>query len=202
MNAHINLDWVLPRRKPSAEELQDLKGDSKNQQSIGDLVGGVQSNWRRYGLSWMVKPLSGQRTNCAHQFQHGKARDAAWSFAEKLSPLSKEQRQQEIVEKMKWLHCSRCDLPSGFYGSVIIGIIRLGERGTTRQRIEIWSNWFLVFSVLDQVHIEEDQFDWRTEQGFSQILEQLYHNESRRVLATLIRLLGDFDQARKRCMII
>ncbi|MBY0484621.1 RNA polymerase sigma factor [Nitrosomonas sp.] len=34
-----------------------------------------------------------------------------------------------------------------------------------------------------------------SEQDFSKKLEQLYRNEFRRVLATLIRLLGDFDQA-------
>ncbi len=34
-----------------------------------------------------------------------------------------------------------------------------------------------------------------SQQNFPEILEQLYRNEFRRVLATLIRLLGDFDQA-------
>lgn len=33
------------------------------------------------------------------------------------------------------------------------------------------------------------------EQDLSTILELLYRNEFRRVLATLIRLIGDFDQA-------
>ncbi len=35
----------------------------------------------------------------------------------------------------------------------------------------------------------------KPEQDFSTLLERLYRNEFRRVLATLIRLLGDFDQA-------
>lgn len=35
----------------------------------------------------------------------------------------------------------------------------------------------------------------KTEQNFSIFLEQVYRNEYRRVLATLIRLIGDFDQA-------
>ncbi|WP_297323803.1 RNA polymerase sigma factor [Nitrosomonas sp.] len=37
--------------------------------------------------------------------------------------------------------------------------------------------------------------DDKSPQDFAAILEQLYRNEFRRVLATLIRLLGDFDQA-------
>lgn len=32
-------------------------------------------------------------------------------------------------------------------------------------------------------------------QNYTETLEQIYRNESRRVLATLIRLLGDIDQA-------
>ena len=35
----------------------------------------------------------------------------------------------------------------------------------------------------------------KPKEDFSGILEQLYRSEFRRVLATLIRLLGDFDQA-------
>ena len=67
-----------------------------------------------------------------------KARDAAWSFAEKLSPLSEEQRQQAIVEKDEMIALfSNVISHPGFYGSLINLAIRLGERGTTRQRIEI-----------------------------------------------------------------
>ncbi len=71
-------------------------------------------------------------------FSMEKARDAAWSFAEKLSPLPTPQRRQAILEKdeMMALFSNVISHP-GFYGSLIIGIIRLGERGTTRQRIEI-----------------------------------------------------------------
>jgi len=67
-----------------------------------------------------------------------KARDASWSFAEKLSPLTDEQRQQAITEKDDMMALfSRVISHPGFYGSLIIGIMRLGEQGTTRQRIEI-----------------------------------------------------------------
>ena len=71
-------------------------------------------------------------------FSMEKARDAAWSFAEQLSPLADEQRQQVIAEKDDMMALfSRVISHPGFYGSLILGIIRLGERGTTRQRIEI-----------------------------------------------------------------
>lgn len=71
-------------------------------------------------------------------FSMEKARDAAWSFAEKLSPLPEEQRQQAIIDKDEMIALfSRVISHPGYYPSLIIGIIRLGERGTTRRRIEI-----------------------------------------------------------------
>ncbi len=88
-------------------------------------------------LGWLNRYLGSVQTAIIN-FSMEKARDAAWSFAEKLSPLFEEQRQQEIAEKdeMMALFSNAISHP-GFYGSVIIGIIRLGERGTIRQRIEI-----------------------------------------------------------------
>jgi hypothetical protein len=67
-----------------------------------------------------------------------KARDAAWSFAETLSPQSAEQRQQQIVNKDRMIALfSNVISRPGFPVSLITKIIRLGERGTTRQIIEI-----------------------------------------------------------------
>jgi hypothetical protein len=141
MNAHINLDLgIAAAETVPPEELQSLKGDfEKINDVLAGLVGGVQSELAEIWpiLGWLNRYLGSVQTAIIN-FSMEKARDAAWSFAEKLSPLPEEQRQQEIAEKdeMMALFSNVISHP-GFYGSVIIGIIRLGERGTTRQRIEI-----------------------------------------------------------------
>lgn len=141
MNAHINLDLgIAAAETVPPGELQNLKGDfEKINQVLAGLVGGVQSElaeiWPVLGL---LNRFLGSVETAIINFSMEKARDAAWSFAEKLSPLSEVQRKQAIVEKdsMMALFSNVISHP-GFYGSLIIGIIRLGERGTTRQRIEI-----------------------------------------------------------------
>ncbi len=51
--------------------------------------------------------------------------------------------------------------------------------------------------MLDQTgfYRKVTQLNEKPEQDFSKILEELYRSEFRRVFATLVRLLGDFDQA-------
>ncbi|WP_374563412.1 DUF5995 family protein [Nitrosomonas sp.] len=141
MNAHINLDLGIAAAETMPPgELQNLKGDfDKINEVLAGLVGGVQSElaqiWPVLGL---LNRFLGSVQTAIINFSMEKARDAAWSFAEKLSPLPGPQRQQAIREKdeMMALFSNVISHP-GFYGSLIIGIIRLGERGTTRQRIEI-----------------------------------------------------------------
>ncbi|MDO9311644.1 MAG: hypothetical protein Q7T85_08095 [Nitrosomonas sp.] len=78
-----------------------------------------------------------------------KARDAAWSFAEKLFPLSEEQRQQAIIDKDEMIALfSRVISHPGYYPSLIIGIIRLGERGTRVSASKYWSDEFVGVSIL------------------------------------------------------
>lgn len=55
-----------------------------------------------------------------------------------IKPLSDEQRQKAIVEKDEVIAMfSNVISHPGFVGSLVTKAIRLGERGTTRQRIEI-----------------------------------------------------------------
>ncbi len=121
-------------------ELADLKGDfDKINGVLAGLVGDVQNElaeiWSILGL---LNRFLGSVEKIIINFSMEKARDAAWSFAEKLSPLSEEQRQQAIVEKDEMIALfSNVISHLGFYGSLINLASRLGERGTTRQRIEI-----------------------------------------------------------------
>ena len=141
MNAHINLDLgIAAAETVPPEELPNLKGDfDKINQVLASLVSDVQNEladiWMLLGL---LNRYLGSVEKTIINFSMEKARDAAWSFAEALSPLSEEQRQQEIIHKGEMIALfskviSHPDLPV----SLIIKIIRLGERGTTRQLIEI-----------------------------------------------------------------
>ena len=141
MNAHINLDLgIAAAESVPPEELQNLKGDfEKINQVLASLVGGVQSELAEiWPILGFFNRYLGSVETAIINFSMEKARDAAWSFAEQLSPLADEQRQQVIAEKDDMMALfSRVISHPGFYGSLILGIIRLGERGTTRQRIEI-----------------------------------------------------------------
>ena len=141
MNAHINLDLgIAAAETVEPEELQSLKGDfEKINDVLARLVGGVLKELAE--IWWLLGLLNrylGSVENAIINFSMGKARDAAWSFAETLSPLSEDQRQKEIVDKDKIISMfSRVISHPGFVESLVTKVIRLGERGTTCQRIEI-----------------------------------------------------------------
>jgi Family of unknown function (DUF5995) len=141
MNAHINLDLgIAAAETVPPEELPNLKGDfDKINQVLASLVSDVQKEladiWPLLGL---LNRHLGSVEKIIINFSMEKARDAAWSFAETLSPQSKEQRQKEIINKDEMIALfSKVISHPGFTASLIIKIIRLGERGTTCQRIEI-----------------------------------------------------------------
>lgn len=141
MNAHINLDLgIAAAETMPTGELASLKGDfDKINGVLAGLVGDVQKElaeiWPILGL---LNSNLGSVETAIINFSMEKARDAAWSFAEKLSPLVEEQRRQAIIDKDEMIALFSLVISHpGYYASLITGIIRLGERGTTRQRIEI-----------------------------------------------------------------
>ncbi len=89
-------------------------------------------------FSGLLSRSLGSIDNDIINFSMQKARDAAWSFAQTLAPLSDRLRQQEIVRKDQSVALfSQVISHPGLVKSLAIKVIRLGERGTTRQRIEI-----------------------------------------------------------------
>lgn len=141
MNAHINLDLgIAAAETVPPEELQSLKGDfEKINKVLAGLVGDVQSELAQiWPVLRLLNRFLGSAQTAIINFSMEKARDAAWSFAEQLSPLPTPQRQQAIREKdeMMALFSNVISHP-GVTGSIVTKLIRLGERGTTRQRIEI-----------------------------------------------------------------
>ena len=143
MNAHINLDLgIAAAETVPPEDLHKLKGDfDKINQVLANLVGGVQKElaeiWPLLGL--LNRFLGGVETVIIN-FSMENARDAAWSFAEQLSPLNQQQREQLIQAKdAMFATFSDVIMHPGITLSIVLKIVRLGERGTIRERIEILS---------------------------------------------------------------
>lgn len=144
MNAHINLDLgIAAAETVPVEELSGLKGDfDKINQILASPVGDVQDELAQiWPLLGLMNRFLGSVQTAIINFSMEKARDAAWSFAETLSPLSAAQRQQAIWDKDEAV-AAFSDVIShpGWTGSLINKIIRLGERGTTRSVSRYWSD--------------------------------------------------------------
>lgn len=141
MNAHINLDLgIAAARTVPPDQLQDLRGDfNKINTVLAGLVGGVQDELAQIWLvlRWMNRYL-GSVEDAVINFSMKKARDHAWSVAERLAPLSAEEQAREIAEiDRKTLKLAHLIRKPGVVGSTVTKIVRLGERGTIPQIIDI-----------------------------------------------------------------
>ncbi len=141
MNAHINLDLGIAVAETVAEDdLIDMKGDfDKINHVLASLVEEVQQELAKiWPLLRLFSGYLGNVDNIIINFSMEKAREAAWSFAETLTPLSDESRQQGIIKKDQAI-ASFSDVISrpGFVKSSTGIVIRLGEHGNTRQIIEV-----------------------------------------------------------------
>ncbi len=102
MNAHINLDLgIAAARTCPGEELPALKRDFDEINNIlSELVDEMQD---RIGTvsPWLgfLDRVGGRTDETIVDFSMGKARDAAWRFAERLAPLAPEQQTGEIVKQ-------------------------------------------------------------------------------------------------------
>ncbi len=143
MNAHINLDLgIAVARTVPAEELPALKNDfDKINQVLASLVGDVQKQlaeiWPK--LRWLNKHL-GSVEDAIINFSLEKARDHAWSVANTLAPLPIEEQEEEIVRLDQEVRAfAELIRHPGFVGGVVTKLIRLGERGTVPDIIDILS---------------------------------------------------------------
>ena len=141
MNAHINLDLgIAAAETVSPDQLPSLKSDfQKINEVLARLVSGVQDElaeiWPLLGLT---NYFLGSVEKVVINFSMEKARDAAWSFAEALSPLTGGPRRQAIEEKDKMIAVfSSVIMNPGMKLTLVLAVIRLGERGTVRDRIAI-----------------------------------------------------------------
>ncbi len=141
MNAHINMDLgIAAARTAPHEQLPTLQDDfNKINKILASLVEGVLEELAQI---WIVLRLLnrylGSVETAVINFSMEKARDHAWSVAERLAPLNEAEQAREIEqldgEAMKLTRLVRYP---GTVGGTVNKIIRLGERGTVRRIIEI-----------------------------------------------------------------
>lgn len=139
MNAHISLDLGIAAAEISkGKNITELHADFiKINNILSALVGAIQE---RLAEIWpnLKKLLSKSKDvdDFLIDFSMELARDGAWAFAKELSekPLSEWERciatrDQAIAKKAKIV------TDPGFIGSIIFGVIRLGESGSVSKRI-------------------------------------------------------------------
>ncbi|MEM9548869.1 MAG: DUF5995 family protein [Bacteroidota bacterium] len=141
MNAHINLDLGIAAATVSeGKPIQDLHSDfNKINTILADLIGEVESELSQIWptLKKILKYTQKLDTFLIN-FSMEIARDGAWDFAVKLSENNSTDWLQLIGEKdAKVANYANTILSPGFLIGLIFKIIRLGERGTVRRKIEI-----------------------------------------------------------------
>jgi len=143
MNAHINLDLgIAAARTAPHEQLPDLQDDfNKINTILASLVGEVEDElaqiWIMLGL---LDRFLGNIDEAIINFSMKKARDHAWSVAERLAPLNEAEQAREIERlDSEMLKLARLVRYPGIVGGMVTKIIRLGERGTVPRIIEILS---------------------------------------------------------------
>jgi hypothetical protein len=141
MNAHINLDLGIAVAEIAAgSRLEDLAADFEHINSIlAELTETVRREMERIwpALRWLDR-LARDEEDAVINFSMTKARDAAWRLAERLTPLSREQRRGAVDEAD--ICASELGLlvrGPGFLTSTWLLLIRLGELASVRAVIDI-----------------------------------------------------------------
>ncbi|NQZ58045.1 MAG: hypothetical protein HRT88_11355 [Lentisphaeraceae bacterium] len=137
MNAHINLDLghaaaVLMK----GQDINDLKGDfDKINEVLASLVGQVETSLSKvWPTLKVILKFSGKVDDFLINFSMGIARDGAWKFATELA-ASTDFEQELRKRDAKVAKIAKLVKKPGFVVSFIFKLIRLGERGTVKQKI-------------------------------------------------------------------
>jgi hypothetical protein len=143
MNAHINLDLgIAAARTSPGEAVHGLKNDfNKINEILAALVDGVEQElaqvWPVLGL---LDHTAGRTDEILINFNMQRARDHAWKVAEKLAPLESAEQVSAINELDAEIALfGRVIRNPGFVIGTVNKIIRLGERGTIPQIIDLLS---------------------------------------------------------------
>jgi len=140
MNAHINLDLgIAAAEVMKGKNINDLKGDfDKINKVLSSLVHEVQNDLAKVWptLKQLLK-WTGKADDFLVDFSMKIARDGAWKFAVELAKTPEKQQ----VDFIKTRDQSVADVGNlitspGLLISIIFGIIRLGEKGSTQKKIK------------------------------------------------------------------
>ncbi len=140
MNAHINFDLGIAAAEVSkGNNIHDLQNDfNKINTILSSLVTEVQNNlaniWPR--LKWILKKTN-KVDDFLVDFSMELSRNGAWKFAVSLAG-SPEYDIHHLIQSRDIIIAEKTKLitSSGFYPTLIFGIIRIGERGSVKQKIE------------------------------------------------------------------
>lgn len=143
INAHINLDLAVAAAEACpGPELAGLKNDFDRINGIlaalvDDVKAELTAIWPLLG--WLDR-LSGAAEDVLINFSMTKARDCAWQAAERLAATAPAQR-GSIVEELdsQAAAIARVVKRPGVVAGTVTRLIRLGERKTVREVIEILS---------------------------------------------------------------
>lgn len=144
MNAHINLDLGIAAAEVTKDSnIDDLENDfNKINQILSSLVIEVQNDLSNIWPT-LAKILRKTKKvdDLVVDFSMELARDGAWKFAKQLASLKEINFQGAIIERDKKIAQKvNLILGPGLMAKVILKIIRLGERGTIKERIRHLAN--------------------------------------------------------------
>lgn len=144
MNAHINLDLGIAAAEVSKnKDINNLKDDfNKINEILSSLVNEVQNDlaniWPK--LKWILQKTK-KVDDFLVDFSMEIARNEAWEFATTLANKSTSELEKLITEK-DTITAKKAKFISnpGAIVSMVLGIIRLGEKGTVSDKIKELKN--------------------------------------------------------------
>lgn len=141
MNAHINLDLgIAAARTAPAGELPGLRDDFNRINAIlARLVDHVQDHLSEIWPLFRILDHTAARTDEATiNFAMEKARDQAWRVAERLAPLALPDQGAVIARLDRDVAAFGGTVRRpGLWISSVLKVVRLGERGSVREKIEV-----------------------------------------------------------------
>lgn len=140
MNAHINLDLGIAAAEVSQNKNINMQQNDFNKINsiLSSLVAEVQNNladiWPR--LKWILQRTKGV-DDFLVDFSMQLARDGAWEFAVSLANTPATGLNAAIAARdLKVAEKSKIITKPGFIPNLIFGVIRIGERGSVKEKIE------------------------------------------------------------------
>ena len=144
MNAHINLDLGIAAASVSEkDDINALQNDfNKINTILSSLVNEVQGKlaaiWPR--LKWILQKTKGV-DGFLVDFSMQLSRDGAWKFASSLAGKPTAEINELIMERDKKVaEKSKIVTGAGFIARMVLGIIRISERGSVADKIEKLNN--------------------------------------------------------------